>query len=309
MMCSDVRKRLPELALGDLDAEPAAEISAHLSGCAPCRGARETVARTVTLLKAPPCLSPSTERRSAAVAAMVRTHAEQAERLLTRPRRRWAPWIAAAAGFLVLVIAPQLRLRGGSMDVASLTGRADRLDRSAGTWHPLAVGERVAVGDRLVTQTGGIVILSASSHRLWMDQDTSIDLVDALAVALDRGRLFVRAGDGAVDPIRVSDTANNVVQVRSGRVEIGLRDVQAMVGGSRESRQGETVLPAARTQVSRRLTARVAEGVVELRGAQDQRLRATSGQSGTFDFGGQPSTGAAADGAVAPWTAPDPGQR
>jgi hypothetical protein len=299
MICADVRKLLPELALGDLDAEPAAEVGAHLTACDSCRAAQTALVRTVTLLKSPASLSPSTERRSAAVAAMARTHAEQAERLLVRPRRRWAPWVAAAAAFLVLVVAPQIRLRGGTMTVTSLSGRADRLDRSSGTWHPLTVGEKVSVGDRLVTQPNCIVELMAGPHHLWLDQETSIDLVDALSVALDRGRLCIRAEQSAPEPIRVSDTANNLVQVRSGRVEIGLREVQALVGGSHESRKGETLLPAARTQVSRRLTARVGEGVAELRGSQDQRLRATSSQTGTFDFGGQPSTGNAPEGAVA----------
>ncbi|HUR38702.1 MAG TPA: zf-HC2 domain-containing protein [Planctomycetota bacterium] len=309
MMCSDVRKRLPELALGDLDIEPAAEVRAHLSTCDSCRAAEGALHRTVTLLKVPPALSPSTGRRSAAVAAMARAHAEQAERLLARPRRRWAPWVAAAAAFLVLVVAPQLRLRGGSMAVASLSGRADLLDRSSGTWHPLAVGAKVAVGDRLVTQPGCVVELSAGPHLVWLDQETSVDLVDSLSVALDRGRLCVRAGSAPGSPIRVSDTANNVVEVLSGRVEIGLREVQTMVGGSRESRQGEMILPAARTLSSRRLTARVADGIAELRGAQDQRLRAASGQSGTFDFGGQPAAAASTDGAVAPWAGPGSDRR
>jgi hypothetical protein len=308
MMCSDARKRLPELALGDLDAEPAAEVSAHLSICDSCRAAQSALTRTLTLLKSAAPLSPSTERRSAAVAAMARAHAEQAERLLVRPRRRWAPWVAAAAAFLVLVVAPQFRLRGGSMDVASLSGRADRLDRSSGTWHPLTVGEKVGIGDRLVTQPGCVVELASGPHRLWLDQETSIDFVGALSVALDRGRICVRAGESAPDSLRVSDTANNLVQVRTGRVEIGLREVQAMVGGSRESR-GETVLPAARTQISRRLAVRVGDGVAELRGSQDQRLRASGGQTGTFDFGGQPSTGNAPDGAVAPWAGSDSDKR
>ena len=62
MMCSDVRKRLPELALGDLDIEPAAEVRAHLSTCDSCRAADGALHRTVTLLKVPPALSPSQER-------------------------------------------------------------------------------------------------------------------------------------------------------------------------------------------------------------------------------------------------------
>ena len=92
MMCSDVRKLLPDLALGDLDAEPAAEIAAHLQGCAACRSESGAIARTLNVLRAAPSAAPSTERRSAAAAAMARAHAEQSERLLIRRPRSWAPW-------------------------------------------------------------------------------------------------------------------------------------------------------------------------------------------------------------------------
>lgn len=306
MTCTDIRKLLPELALGDLDAEPAAAVAAHLAGCADCRVASDAIRRTVGLLRTAPPASPSTERRSAAVAAMARAHAEQAERLLApRTRRPWLPWIAAAAAFLILVAAPQIRTRSWSMQVASLQGRADLLDRSTGTWRPLSASEKLRVGDRLVTQQGAVVQLAAGPHRLWLDQETSIDLVDILAVGLDRGRVCVTVGDGAGEPIRISDISNNVIRVPEGRVEIGLRDVQAMVGGSRESREGQAVLPAAKTETSRRLVARVDRGVAELRGTQDQRLRAVMGQSGTFDFSGQPSTSGLSGGAVAPWAGSD----
>jgi len=306
MTCNDIRKLLPELALGDLDAEPAAAVAAHLAACDGCRGARETIGRTVGLLRsvAPP--PPSTERRSAAVAAMTRAHAEQAEKLLTRrPRRTWAPWIAAAAAFLILVAAPQIRTRSWSMQVASLQGRADLLDRSTGTWRPLTLSEKVRVGDRLVTQPGAVLSLADGDRRVWVDQETSIDLVDVLSLALDRGRVCVSVRDASAEGVRIVDMANNVVRVQEGRVEVGLRDVQAMVGGSRESREGRPVLPAARTETSRRLTARVDRGAAELRGTQDQRLRASRGQSGTFDFGGQPSMSEPSEGAVAPWAGSD----
>jgi hypothetical protein len=304
MMCTDFRKFLPEAALGDLDAEPAAQVAAHLSSCADCRTAQASISKTVSRLRSAAPASPSTERRSAVVAAMARAHAELAEKkLLVRPRRVWAPYVAAAAAFLLLVGAPLFRLRSWSLQVASLQGRADLLDRSTGTWRPLSAGEKVRVGDRLVTQPGALVELVSGANRVWVDQETSIDLVDVSALALDRGRLCVVVVGAADEPLRVSDLGNNVIRVPEGRVELGLREVQAMVGGSRETREGPAVLPEARTEVSRRLVARVDRGAAELRGAQDQRLRAQPGQSGTFDFGGQPATAELPHGAVAPWAA------
>jgi len=305
MTCTDIRKQLPELALGDLDAEPAAAIAAHLAACADCRVARQTIERTVGVLRSAAPASPSTLRRSAAVAAMARAHAERAETLLSRPRRTWVPWIAAAAAFLILVAGPLFHTRSWSLQVASLKGRADLLDRSTGTWRPLAASEKVRVGDRLVTQSGAIVELVAGPHHVWIDQETSIDLVDVLALALDRGRLCVAVDGHVGESLRISDISNNVVRVPEGRVEVSLRDVQAMVGGSHESRERQPVLPAARTESSRRLVARVDRGLAELRGAQDQRLRAAAGQQGTFDFAGQPSTAGLPERAIAPWTGSD----
>lgn len=305
MTCTDIRKQLPELALGDLDVERAAAISGHLSGCADCRAAKEKITRALGLLRTAAPVPPSTERRSTAVQAMARAHAEASEALLRRPRRTWAPWIAAAAAFLVLLAAPQFRTRSWSLQVASLSGRADLLDRSTGIWRPLMLSEKVRVGDRLVTQPGARVELVSGGNRVFLDQETAIDLVDVQALALDRGRLCVNAGAGSPEPLRISDIANDVVRVPEGRVEISLRDAQAIIAGSQESRGGEAHLPAARSETSRRLVARVDRGVADLRGTQDQRLRAGVGQQGTFDFGGQPSTAGLSGGAVAPWAGSD----
>src|SRR5262249_51221512 len=103
MICSDVRKLLPDLALGDLDAEPAAQLSAHVKGCDACRAESEALGRTVGALRAPKPVAPSTERRAAAVAAMARAHADLSERILTRRSMRWVP-LAAAAAFLLAVV-------------------------------------------------------------------------------------------------------------------------------------------------------------------------------------------------------------
>jgi hypothetical protein len=304
MMCTDFRKLLPEAALGDLDAEPAAQLAAHLSSCADCRTAQASISKTVSRLRSAAPASPSTERRSAAVAAMARAHAELAEKkLLVRPRRVWAPYVAAAAAFLLLVGAPLFRQRSWSLHVASLQGHADLLDRSTGTWRPLSAGGKVRVGDRLVTQPGARVELVSGGNRVWVDQETSIDLVDIAALALDRGRLCVSADGTAGEPLRISDLANSVIRVPEGRVEVSLREVQTMVAGSRETREGQAVLPPARTEVSRRLVARVDRGAAELLGSQEQRLRAQTGQSGTFDSGGRPAIADLSRGAVAPWAA------
>src|SRR5262245_4440976 len=126
MTCTDVRKLLVERAMGDLDAEPSALVAAHLAGCDACRVEAGAYARTLGALRAAPALPPSTERRSAVVAAMARAHADQSELMLTRrPRRLWAPLATAAAFLLAVVGALSVRGTSTAFTVAQVTGRAE----------------------------------------------------------------------------------------------------------------------------------------------------------------------------------------
>src|SRR5258706_2677781 len=109
MTCNDVRKLLPDLALGDLDAEPAARVAGHLESCAACRAEGGALGRTATLLRAATPVASSTARRFAAAAAMTRAHAEQSGRSVARPPLAWKPWATAAAFLLVLAAALSVR--------------------------------------------------------------------------------------------------------------------------------------------------------------------------------------------------------
>jgi hypothetical protein len=291
MTCSDVRNLLPDLALGDLDVELARQAADHLRSCADCRAGEAALGRAVAALRLPLPVAPSTGRRDAAVARMVRAHGEVAERILVR---RGVPWIpaAAAAAFLVAVVAALfLRPGSASFQVGELRGSADLLDRRIGAWHPLAVGERIHTGDRIVTHKESMVRLDAEDGTLHVDQESSVDVVGARRVTLDHGRLCVMLTRSGAAPIRVTDIANNVVTVREGRVEASLREVRVSLGGSSEQQGRPAILPAARTEVSRRLVVRVTSGGVDLEGSQDQRIRVDAGQEGTFDFGGKPAAG------------------
>src|SRR5262245_12478169 len=141
MTCTDVRKLLPDLALGDLDAEPAADVAAHLKGCGACRTESESLGRTVGALRAPRPVAASTERRAAAVAAMARAHADLSERLLTRRPLPWAPLTAAAAFLLAVLAALTVRAPGA---VFSLAGTARILDRETGAWRTALDGEKIS---------------------------------------------------------------------------------------------------------------------------------------------------------------------
>jgi hypothetical protein len=286
MNCEDVRRRLAELELGDLDAEPARDAEAHLAGCGACRESRERTARVLGALRAAARVAPSTERRLAAVQKMTLAAASASS-----PRFRPAPWIAAGAFLLALGAGFLLRDPAPRFEVLSLTGRVDRLDRRSGEWRPLSVGEQAGPGDRVVCAPGARVELGlpGGDGLLSIDPETSVDLVGGARAALDRGRLTaVRSGSGG-RPFRVTDTANNYVEIRAGRVEIGLREVVALVAGSSERREGGSLVPAPQSRKAARLRVRVIEGQADLGGSHEQRLLVREGQEGTFDFGGQPS--------------------
>ena len=301
MTCTDVRKMLPDRALGDLDAEPAAEVAAHLRECADCRAADGAFGRTLGMLRAAPAASPSTERRAAAVAAMAKAHADRSEKLLTRrPRLPWMA-VATAAAFLLAVLGA-LNLRGTStaFTVAGVTGRAELRDLETGRWRPVAVGQQVAVGDRLVTQRDCKVRLVAGGVELLMDQDSSLEIPAAHRVALDRGRLMAVAPESGTGTLEITDLENNIVRVR-GRAELSLRDVRAHVGGSIQKKGSPSVLPDPKVEVRRSLVVRVQSGEAALGGAREQRLYAQAGEEGKFQFGGKPETAVLQDAGVGTW--------
>jgi anti-sigma factor RsiW len=298
MMCSDVRKALSGLALGDLDAEPAAEVAAHLDSCADCRAEEAAIGRTLGALRRAAPVAASTERRSAAVSAMLRAHGDQAERLLVRRRPvAWIPLAAAAVFLLVVAAALNLRSGGTAFTVAKITGGAKRLDRDAGVWHPVLGGMTISVGDRVVTEPGCRVLLASGGAELFLDEDTSVDVVAPRRVTLDAGRVLAVVPPS--DTMVITDMAN-AVRV-SGRAELSLREVKGSVGGSLEVRGQKPRVPDPTTLVKKALVARVEQGEVALDGDRDQRLRASAGQQGTFTFWGQPETAPLQDSRVGTW--------
>jgi hypothetical protein len=284
MTCDDVRRHLPELALGDLDAEPARRVEEHLRACAGCRGERAALSGAAAALRGSAPVAPSTERREAAAVAMARAHAEQAEAMLARPRRRWLPWAAAAAA---LVAAAALLLpREGAVYVAA-SGTADRCPAATGLWAPLRPGDALRPGDRL----RGEARLSVEGGSVALEPGTLVSVLKGGRLSLDQGRVRVELGAGARRPVTVSDTGNNSVTLRRGTMEVGLLEVKASVLRFEEEKGGGRTAPGApRTESAQRLVVRVADGEADLGGSHEQRLRIQAGQEGRFTIDGQPST-------------------
>jgi hypothetical protein len=284
MECTEIREALSEAALGDLDEAVARRVDAHVEGCAACRGARSSVATVLSALQGAPGMGPSIGRRETVVRAMARARG-------SRPRRSsWLRWGAAAAVFALAVCALVTfgGERGFDIRVASVAGRVELLERSTGLWRPLGPGDEVHPGDRVVTQAGGIVLLDLGTGSCHLEPESSLDFVSGRRIVLDRGRVAVDLHASRM--LVISDTANNTVSLRSGRVEIGLLEAKGRVAGSQETREGVVRMPSAVQISARLLSARMIDGEADLDGSHRQRLRLVAGQEGTFDFGGKPST-------------------
>jgi hypothetical protein len=285
MECPEIRALLSEAALVDLDAGPARQVADHVRGCEPCRAAQASTASALAALRAVPETAPSAERRDAVVRAMSRAQGSG------ESRRAWFRWIAAAAVFVIAIVAVIVVRadRGFEFRVASVSGRVELLERSTGLWRAVSAGDEARPGDRLVTRLGGIALLDLGSGALHVEPESSLDFVSGRRVVLDRGRVSVEL-HGAKSLV-ISDTANDTLTIRSGRVDIGLREVKGQVGGSREVKGKPSFIPEPHEEVSLRLVARIVEGEVDLDGSHLQRLRAVAGEEGTFDSDGQPLMG------------------
>lgn len=293
MKCSEIRKLLPALALGELDAEPARETRRHLEGCPACRGEEAALSAAAAAARGESALAGSAERRERAAAAMGRAHAEESERRLARPRRRWGRGIAAAAGLVLLAGGAAALFRGGTameLRAARVVGRAEVCRAESGLWSALRPGDVVLPGDRVATLAGGGVRFEMDGGSVTADPDTWISVTPKGRIILERGRLSAEISGPPARSLDIADTGDHGVSVRAGRVEAEVREVRAAVGGHREDRGApRSVPPAVKEERVRRFFARVTEGQAVLFGSQQQKLLASAGQEGSFDGTGRPA--------------------
>ena len=102
LRCAELVDLAPELAVGNLCGEERAAAIAHLAGCTACQQEiNELVSVTDRLLLLGPRVEPPAGFEERVLAALPSRHAQP--RRQPRPRRRWAPLLAAAAVALILV--------------------------------------------------------------------------------------------------------------------------------------------------------------------------------------------------------------
>lgn len=233
MNCTEVRERLSEWALGELDVEPKRALDEHLASCAGCRAEADRAAKTLGILRGVPAIETAESRRDRAVGAMAREHADAAERILLRPRRRGLWLVAASAAVLVLGLATAayfLYLRPPTFElrVAEVRGRA-QVQRD-GVWQPLTPGTIVRAGDRIVTERETVIALAYDGGRIYVNQNASLAFARGRRIDLERGEL---CGEVTSGTLQIRTLGNDALVVRGGRFEAGLRETVALVLGSR----------------------------------------------------------------------------
>jgi hypothetical protein len=106
MNCADVRLRLPALLYGDLSADEARAVRAHLARCPSCQREQAGVAEVRRLLDAVPAPAVAVD-----LPRLYREAAARHERRLRRWRRVALASLAAAAAVLLTVLLSRLEIR------------------------------------------------------------------------------------------------------------------------------------------------------------------------------------------------------
>ncbi len=108
MSCASARERLASLVYGDLSAEEAASVRAHLEACPACRVEHAALERLRHLLDEVP---PVRVTRPVDLPRLYRAAAERQARRARRWRRAAVAIFAASAALVALALLPRLELR------------------------------------------------------------------------------------------------------------------------------------------------------------------------------------------------------
>ncbi|MCC6737962.1 MAG: zf-HC2 domain-containing protein [Planctomycetia bacterium] len=163
MNCTEAKKLLPAMALGDLEGAEREALVEHLKGCEACRVDRAHLEKTLRIAeKLPAPAEPSATRRARVVAAMAASAADEPRSAAPRARSGWRFGLAAAVLLAVFgtwgvatgrigFAAPAYELKAEDVRGEALLMRAD-----GSAWEPLQPGTTIRMGDRVLTNGGRV---------------------------------------------------------------------------------------------------------------------------------------------------------
>jgi hypothetical protein len=267
MNCNDAKKRIPALALDDIDVEERREAEKHLEGCAACRAERDGLTKVHGAMKALPEVETSQARRDAVVGAMTAARADILEKAMIQPPKRNWGWIAAAAVVLAAASWFALAPIGPTYRIVSGTGIIITVDGTV----PIAVGSIVRRGDRIVAEQR--VRIEGANAVVDIAGELSIHPDELL---LERGTMDVDVRKGE---LVVTDISRDRLVLRTGKFQLQLFRAEGKVSS-------DPSVPV-KTESSLRLAGSVLEGSARLVGENGQ-LELKQGETGKLDPRGYP---------------------
>lgn len=168
--------------------------------------------------------------RAERVREAARTEWRQVVRRRSRARRLWTAAGLTAAAVLILAAALGLFPRGtsapvddGPIVVESVIGQVWTREASSAR-RSLGPGDALRAGSELLTADGGrAAIRLGSGHSVRIDTSTSLRLVDAASLALDRGAIYVDSGPAGAGEVKVV-TPFGVVREIGTQFEVRLEE-------------------------------------------------------------------------------------
>jgi hypothetical protein len=175
--------------------------------------------------------------RAARVKAALHTHWRSEVRRRTRRRNTWLFAAMAAASAVIAAVALDIPSRFvGTPPVATAAFRVESVvqpvwvrDAAAPGAQParLEVGNAIPVASELATEGDGrIAVRSESGHSVRLDVSTRVRIVSPVAVALDRGKIYVDSGirpDRTGAPLEIH-TPFGIVREMGTQFEVRVRD-------------------------------------------------------------------------------------
>ncbi|MCW8132095.1 MAG: zf-HC2 domain-containing protein [Planctomycetota bacterium] len=270
--CARIREDIPMLAVGGLSAEEAAEIRRHVDGCAECRQVYEDNRGVLELVRQES--SPSVMLNSKRVLAELKRRMSEESRASYEPAPALTPrgrvlWLAGLVGVAAAACVSMALLLGPGVKTPHPVAKEDGSRAPVAYMLPPGAPKPKPVfkGDHYEAEAQGVHITYPSGLEGRLQDDARLHFVNASALEVNEGTAAFYVPPG-IEGFQVRGTASNATAAS----RTGARFMLVAKGG-----------PGGADFV------KVAEGVVEVRGATGPAVRVDAGQGTRVSVNGVPA--------------------